>query len=106
MGCHSLLQGIFPTQGLNLGLLHSWQILYHMSPEGGPFIWLVAAMWDLVLLTRDGTWVPCIGRVESQQLDHQRSPRLGVLKVPPSNGRLTSVQKRIEGNLTSLESYR
>ena len=22
MGCHSLLQGIFPTQGLNLGLLH------------------------------------------------------------------------------------
>ena len=24
MGCHSLLQGIFPTQGLNLGLLH-WE---------------------------------------------------------------------------------
>ena len=29
MGCHSLLQGIFPTQGLNLGLLHCRQILYH-----------------------------------------------------------------------------
>ena len=29
VGCHALLQGIFPTQGLNLGLLHCRQILYH-----------------------------------------------------------------------------
>ena len=28
MGCHSLLQGIFPTQELNPGLLHCRQILY------------------------------------------------------------------------------
>ena len=25
VGCHALLQGIFPTQGLNLHLLH-WQV--------------------------------------------------------------------------------
>ena len=31
MGCHSLLQGIFPTQGSNLGLLHGRQILYRLS---------------------------------------------------------------------------
>ena len=30
-GCHALLQGIFPTQGLNLGLPHCRQILYHLS---------------------------------------------------------------------------
>ena len=30
-GCHSLLQGIFSTQGLNPGLLHCRQILYHRS---------------------------------------------------------------------------
>ena len=30
-GLHSLLQRIFPTQGLNLGLLHCRQILYHLS---------------------------------------------------------------------------
>ena len=30
-GCHSLLQGIFPTEGLNQGLLHRRQILYHLS---------------------------------------------------------------------------
>ena len=28
VGCHSLLQGFFPTQGSNLGLLHCRQILH------------------------------------------------------------------------------
>ena len=32
-GYHSLLQGIFLTQGLNLGLLHCRQILYHLSHQ-------------------------------------------------------------------------
>ena len=27
VGCHALLQGIFPTQGLNPGLPHGWWIL-------------------------------------------------------------------------------
>ena len=31
---HSLLQGIFPTQRLNPGLLHCKQILYHLSHQG------------------------------------------------------------------------
>ena len=30
-GCHALLQGIFPIQGLNLGLPHCKHILYHLS---------------------------------------------------------------------------
>ena len=33
-GCPSLLQKIFLTQGLNPGLLHCRQILYHLSSEG------------------------------------------------------------------------
>ena len=33
VGCHSLLQGIFPTQGLKLGLLHCRQILYWATRE-------------------------------------------------------------------------
>ena len=32
----SLLQGIFLIQGLNLGLLHCRQILYHLSHQGSP----------------------------------------------------------------------
>ena len=36
VGCHSFLQGKFSTQGLNLGLLHCRQILYHLSHQGSP----------------------------------------------------------------------
>ena len=34
--CRILLQEIFPTQGLNLGLLHYRQILYPLSHQGSP----------------------------------------------------------------------
>ena len=34
LGCHFLLQGIFPTQGSNLRLLHCRQFLYHLSRQG------------------------------------------------------------------------
>ena len=37
VGCHFLLQGIFPTQGLNPGLLHCRQTLYHLSHQGSPY---------------------------------------------------------------------
>ena len=36
VGCHSLLQRVFPTLGLNLGLLHCRQTLYHLSHQGRP----------------------------------------------------------------------
>ena len=36
VSCHSLLQGIFPTQELNLGCPHCRQILYHLSHRGSP----------------------------------------------------------------------
>ena len=35
-GCHFLLQGIFPTQESNPGLLHCSQILYRLSHQGSP----------------------------------------------------------------------
>ena len=34
MGCHFLLQGIFPTQGSNLGLLHCRQTILPSEPAG------------------------------------------------------------------------
>ena len=36
VGSLSLLQGIFPTQGLNPGLPHCRQILYQLSHKGSP----------------------------------------------------------------------
>ena len=40
VGCHSLLQGIFPTQGLNPGFPHCRQTPYHLSHQGSPLIML------------------------------------------------------------------
>ena len=43
VGSLSLLQGVFPTQGLNAGLPHCRQILYQLSHQGSPRIleWVV-----------------------------------------------------------------
>ena len=47
VGCHFLLQGIFLTQGSNLGLLHCRQTLYHLnhqfsSVQSLSHVWLFA----------------------------------------------------------------
>ena len=36
VGCHFLLQGIFPTKGSNTGLPHCRQTLYRLSHQGSP----------------------------------------------------------------------
>ena len=36
VGCHFLAQEIFPTQRLNLSLLHRRWTLYHLSHQGSP----------------------------------------------------------------------
>ena len=43
VGCHVLLQGIFPTQGSNLYLLHllHWQVdSLPLAPPGKPLLWV------------------------------------------------------------------
>ena len=37
VGCHALLQGIFPAQGSNPGLLHCGWILYQLTYQGSHF---------------------------------------------------------------------
>ena len=41
----SLLQGIFPTQGLNPGLLHCRWILYQLSYQGSPSAYMSYLEW-------------------------------------------------------------
>ena len=38
VGCHALLQGIFPIQGSKPGLPHCRQIFYHLNHQGSPRI--------------------------------------------------------------------
>ena len=49
MGCHALLQGIFPSQWSNPGLPHCRQILYCLSHQGSPRI----LGWVAYLFSRD-----------------------------------------------------
>ena len=67
VGCYFLLEGIFPTQGLNLGLLHYRQILYCLSHQGSPKIHTVKAMVFAVVMYRCETWT--IKKAECQRID-------------------------------------
>ena len=68
VGSLSLLQGIFPTQGLNPSLPHCRQILYQLSYKGSPYGIL------LLLLS-------CFSRVQlcvtPEMAAHQAPPSLG-----------------------------
>ena len=62
VGSLSVLQGIFPTQGLNPGLLHCRQILYQLSHEGSPRIpeWVAFPFSRGSFQPRNWTRVSCI----------------------------------------------
>ena len=47
MGCHALLQEIFPTLELNWGLPHCRQILYLLSYQGSPNIGVCVCNYEL-----------------------------------------------------------
>ena len=70
MGCHFLLQGIFLTQGLKLGLLHYREILYHLSHSTFRFFSNVL----LLLLSRFSRVRLC---ATPQTAAHQASLSLG-----------------------------
>ena len=61
VGCHALLQGIFPTQGLNPGLLHSRWTLYHLSYQESPWIlgWVAFPFSRGSSQSRNKTGVSC-----------------------------------------------
>ena len=62
VGCLSLLRGIFPTQGLNPGLLHCRQILYQLSHMGSQGIlkWVAYPFSSGSSQPRNRTRVSCI----------------------------------------------
>ena len=62
VGSLSLLQEIFPTQGLNPGLPHCRHILYQLSQKGSPWIleWVVYPFSSGSSRPRNQTRVSCI----------------------------------------------
>ena len=81
VGCHALLQGIFPTQGANPGLPHWRQILYHLILQGSPWI----LRWVAYPSSRGLSWRKNLTRVSCialYQLSYQGSllPCISYLK--------------------------
>ena len=62
VGCHVLLQGIFPTQGSNPGLHHWRRILHHLSQKGSPRIleWVASPFSRGTSWPRNWPGVSCI----------------------------------------------
>ena len=62
VGNFSLLQGLFPTQGSNPGLLHCRRILYQVSHKGSPRIleWVAYPFSSRSPPPRNQTRVSCI----------------------------------------------
>ena len=62
VGSLSLLQGIFPTQGSNPGLLHCTQVLYQLSHQGSPRIleWVAYPFSSRSSQPKNRTGVSCI----------------------------------------------
>ena len=72
----SLLQRIFPTQGLSPGLPHCWQILYQLSHEGSSRIleWVAYPFSSGSSQLRDQTRVFLHCRRIPHQLSYEGSP--------------------------------
>ena len=86
VGCHALLQGIFPTQGSNPGPRHCRKILYCLSHQGSPRIleWVAYPFSRRSSRPRNHTRVTCIaGRQILYQLSYQGSPLKSLL--PPNS---------------------
>ena len=62
VGCHALLQGIFPTQGSNPGVPHCRCIIYHLSHQKSPRIlkWVAYSFYRGSLQPRKWTEDSCI----------------------------------------------
>ena len=82
LGCHALLQGIFPTQGSNSGLLHFRQILYNLNHPGSPRMleWVAYPFSRGSSWPRNWTGVSCIageGNGNQLQCSCLENPRDG-----------------------------
>ena len=100
VGSISLLQGIFPTQGLNPGLPHCRQTLYQLSHKGSPRIlgWVAYPFSSRSSRPRNWTGISCIAGAfftnwavkEAYEIHFLQSPLLVAAKITRVNGSTVS----------------
>ena len=92
VGCHLLVQGIFPTQGSNPGLPHCRRILYRLSHQESPRIleWVAYSSSRRSSQPRNRTRASYVSWIVKQILHHwatradkQNCPQLRNTSLPP-----------------------
>ena len=82
--CHFLLQGIFPTQGTNLGLPHCRQMLYCLSHQGSPFVMVQKSIWSSTWLVSSWhkAWVLSLQSGGRESFTVVTSPTSWLVAIP------------------------
>ena len=70
VGCHSLLQGSFPIQGSNPGLLRCRHILYQLSHRGSPWSPKMLLKSVALCLLPGWPWISDLTSLHSDCLDY------------------------------------
>ena len=92
VGCHFLLQGIFPTQGSSPGLLHCKWILYQLSHQGRILEWVAYPFCSGFSRPRNRSGLSyiadrfCIFRNRKALGLRPRCHFLNLMGMPPSSG--------------------
>ena len=90
VGCHSLLQGIFPTQGWNLGLPHCRQILHHLSHQGSLELFKGSCLLSFPVFIITTYSIQKVGRHDTKTLTSIPPPKITTASGE-GNGTPTSV---------------
>ena len=85
VGCHALLQGIFPTQGLNPGLPHCRQTLYHPTTFRTLFANIQCRLASITLISSLRTSKNFNSTNEVERTCSWKSGKLGFIPGCPSH---------------------
>ena len=98
VGCHALLQGIFPTQESKPSLPYCRQIVYHLSHRGNPRI----LKWVVYPFSRGTSWpgnwtrVSCIVGGVFTIMSYQGSPQIGIRWVLKEHIELLQLTRQLK----------
>ena len=76
MSSHSLLQGIFPTQGLNPGVLQCRQILHHLSHQGSPDTLFTSVVKQFLKICNKVCWSLFMSKMWPNTRDYSSKGRM------------------------------
>ena len=107
VGCHTFLQGIFPTQGSNPGLPRCMWILYHLSHQGSPPIWVLGFFLKKFFLVLSLQSPMCILQLQHSSISASHISKLLLLLSHVSRVRLCNpIDGSPQGSLAGLQSAR